>query len=135
VSHKYVAEVLILAVTYALATEMVYKAGANVSSTATGAAYTLAFGLMVEANINAASGFDWSTWYTANSGTYPHVAQLLVDAATNLGAIYIINYDMSGFTNIQEAVSRINTLYALYVSELAMLKDEKTKDFLNRGGA
>ena len=37
-----------MAVTYALPTEMVYKAGANVSSTAIAAAYTLAFGLMAE---------------------------------------------------------------------------------------
>ena len=124
-----------MAVTYALATEMVYKTGANVSATATGAAYTLAFGLMVEGNINVASGFDWSTWYTAYSVTYPHVAQLLVDAATNLGAIYIINYDMSGFTNIQEAVARMNTLYSIYVAELGMLKDESKKDFINRGGS
>lgn len=124
-----------MAVTYALATEMVYKAGANVNSTATGAAYTLAFGLMVESEINIASQYDWSAWYTSYSATYPHVAQLLVDAATNLGAIYIINYDMSGFTNIQEAVSRINTLYALYVSAIALLKEETKKDFLRGGGA
>src|SRR3989339_203757 len=109
-----------MAVTYALATEMVYKAGANVNSTATAAAYTLAFGLMVEGNINTASGYNWSDWYTAYAATYPDVAGLLVDCATNLGAIYIINYDMSGFTNIQEAVARINTLYALYVSEIAL---------------
>lgn len=123
-----------MAVTYALSTEMTYKAGANVSSTAIDAAHLLAFGLMAESNINAASGFDWSAWYTSYSATYPHVAQLLVDAATNLGAIYIINYDMSGFTNIQEATSRINTLYAIYVSELALLKEEKVKDFVYRGG-
>lgn len=123
-----------MAVTYALSTEMVYKAGANVNSTATGADYTLAFGLMVEGNINTASGFDWSAWYTTYGATYPHVAQLLVDCATNLGAIYIINYDMSGFVNIQEANSRINVLYQLYVSELALLKEESKKDFINRGG-
>jgi hypothetical protein len=123
-----------MAVTYALATEMVYKAGANVSSTASAAAYTLAFGLMAEAQINVASGFDWSAWYTSYSATYPHVAQVLVDAATNLGAIYIINYDMSGFTNIQEAVSRINTLYAVYKDEVAMLREEMKKDYINRGG-
>ena len=123
-----------MAVTYALATEMVYKAGANVSSTAIAAAYTLAFGLMAEGVINTASGYNWSDWYTAYSATYPDVAGLLVDAATNLGAIYIINYDMSGFTNIQEAVSRINTLYALYVSALALLKEESKKDFVRKGG-
>lgn len=124
-----------MAVTYALATEMAMKAGANVNATATGATYTLAFGLMAEANINTASGFDWSAWYTTYAATYPHVAQILVDAATNLGAIYIINYDMSGFTNIQEAVSRINTLYTMYAAEIALLKEEAKKDFVNRGGS
>jgi ABC-type Fe3+ transport system substrate-binding protein len=123
-----------MAVTYALASEMGYKAGANVNSIATGAAYTLAFGLMAEGTINTASGFDWSTWYTTNGATYPHVSQVLVDAATNLGAMYIINYDMSGFTNIQEAVARINTLYTLYISDLALLKLELQKDFIGRGG-
>ena len=123
-----------MAVTYALATEMGYKAGANVSATATGAAYTLAFGLMAEGYINVASGYNWSDWYTAYSATYPDVAGLLVDAASNLGAIYIINYDMSGFTNIQEAVSRINTLYAQLSNDIALLKEESKKDFVRKGG-
>ena len=122
-----------MAVTYALATEMAMKAGANVNSTATGATYTLAFGLMAEGIINTASGYNWSDWYTAYSATYPDVASLLVDAATNLGAIYIINYDMSGFTNIQEAVARINTLYQMYISAVALLKEEGKKDFVRVG--
>ena len=124
-----------MAVTYALATESTYKAGANVSSSAIAAPLLLAFGLMVESQINVATGVDWSAWYTSYSVTYPHIAQILVDTATNLMAIYIINYDMSGFTNIQEAVSRINVLYALYVSGLALLKTSWADDFLNRGGA
>jgi len=123
-----------MAVTYALATEMAYKAGANVSSTATGAAYTLAFGLMAEGYINTASGYNWSDWYTAYSATYPDVAGLLVDAASNLGAIYIINFDMSGFTNIQEAVSRQNVLYAALMNDITLLKEEKNKDFVRKGG-
>jgi hypothetical protein len=124
-----------MAVTYAKATESTYKAGANVSSTATGAAYLLAFGLMAEGKINVATEFDWSTWYTTYGATYPAISEILVDAATNLVAINVINYDMSGFTNIQEAVSRINTLYTLYVEDLNLLKTQLTKDFLNRFGA
>ena len=112
-----------MAVTYALATESTYKAGANVSSTATGASQLLAFGLMAEANINVASGYDWSAWYTSYAATYPHVAQLLVDCATNLVAFYVINYDMSGFTNIQEAVSRMNVRVFLPNITLVRLKD------------
>lgn len=123
-----------MAVTYALATEMVMKAGANASSTSVGATYSLAFGLMAEGTINTASGYNWSDWYTAYSATYPDVAGLLVDAATNLGAIYMINYDMSGFTNIQEAVARINTLYEMYKQDILLLKEEKNKDFVRLGG-
>ena len=123
-----------MAVTYALPTEMTYKAGANVNSTASGSTCVLAFGEMAEGVINVASGNDWSTWYNSNGSTYPKVSKLLVDTASNLGAIYIINYDMSGFTNIQEAVGRINTLYEMYKQNIILLKEEKQKDFLNRGG-
>lgn len=123
-----------MAVIYALATEMTYKAGANVNSTYTGAAYLESFGEQAESVINVESGYNWSDWYTANGATYPDVSQILVDAATNLGAIYIINADMSGFTNIQEAVSRINTLYALYQNDIRILKEEGKKDFLRLGG-
>lgn len=124
-----------MAVTYAKATESTYKAGANVSSTATGASLLAAFGLNAEGKINAATEFNWSTWYTNYGATYPEISELLVDCATNLVAIYIINYDMSGFTNIQEAVARENLLYTLYQEDLNLLKQQLTKDFLNRFGA
>jgi hypothetical protein len=123
-----------MAVIYALATESGYKAGANVSATGIGAAYWEAFGEMAESYINVASGYNWSDWYTAYSATYPDVSQLLVDVATNLVAIYVINYDMSGFTNIQEAVARINTLWAMIEKEISLLKEEAKKDFLRLGG-
>ena len=123
-----------MAVIYALATECGYKAGANVNSTASGAAYLEAFGEMAESIINVESGYNWGDWYTANGALYPDVSQILVDAATNLVAIYIINYDMSGFTNIQEAVSRINTLYQMYQNDIRILKEEGKKDFLRLGG-
>jgi Glu-tRNA(Gln) amidotransferase subunit E-like FAD-binding protein len=123
-----------MAVIYALATESAMKAGANVSSVGVGATYLEAFGEMAESVINVESGYNWSDWYTAYGATYPDVSQILVDAATNLTAIYIINYDMSGFTNIQEAVSRINTLYQMYQNDLRILKEEGKKDFLRLGG-
>lgn len=123
-----------MAVTYALATEMTYAAGANVNSTYTGAGYVEKFGYQAEAVINSESKFDWSAWYTSYSATYPHVAYILVDTAACLGAIKIINADMSGFTNIQEATSRINVLYQLYQNNIRILKEEGVKDFVNRGG-
>ena len=123
-----------MAVTYALAADITFKAGANVNSTASGTTALLDFGLLAESAVDVASGYDWSTWYTSYSSTYPHVAWLLVDAATSKAAIDVINYDMSGFTNIQEAVARINTLYEMYKQDILLLKEEKQKDFINRGG-
>jgi hypothetical protein len=124
-----------MAVIYALATEMAMKAGANVSSTGVGATYLEAFGEMAESIINVETGYNWGDWYTANGATYPDVSQILVDAATNLGAIYVINYDMSNFLNVQEAVSRINVLYQMYQNDLRVLKEEGKKDFLRTGGS
>lgn len=123
-----------MAVTYALATPMTYLAGANVNSTYTGAAYLLEFGLQAEGIINSESGYNWSDWYTANAATYPDVERILVHAAGCLGAIHIINCDMSNFLNVQEAVSRINVLYQMYQNDIKILKSEGVKDFIRTGG-
>ena len=123
-----------MAIVYCLATELTAKAGANVNSIAVGAAYLEDFGEMAESFINVASGYNWSDWYAANAASYPDVAKILVDTATSKAAIDIINYDMSGFTNIQEAVARINTLYENVKQNIALLKEQKAKDFLRTGG-
>jgi len=124
-----------MAVTYALGTPMTYAAGANVNAAYVAAAYLLEYGLEAEAIINSESKYDWSAWWTTYAATYPHVERILVDTAACLGAIKIINADMSGFTNIQEAVSRINTLYQLYQNNIRILKEEGVKDFISRGGS
>ena len=126
---------MVEAVTYARATEIQYKAGANVSSTYSGAAYLLQYGLMAESVVNAECVYDWSTWYTTYGATYPKISYLLVNAGCCLAAIDVINADMSGFTNIQEAVARINTLYQMYQNNIRILKSEGVQDFVKRFGA
>jgi hypothetical protein len=123
-----------MAVTYALATPMTYMAGANHDTTYSAAAYLLEFGLEAEGVINTQSGYNWSDWYTANAATYPDVERLLVHCAACFGAMHIINCNMSGFTNIQEAVARINTLFEMYKQDIATLKEQKMKDFVRTGG-
>lgn len=124
-----------MAVTYALATDITYKAGSNVNSTYIGAAYLEEFGYLAESVINAECVYDWSTWYATNGAGNPKVAKILVNAAASLAAIDVINADMSGFTNIQEAVSRINTLYQMYQNNIRILKSEGVQDFIKRFGA
>lgn len=123
-----------MAVTYALSTPMTYLAGANVNSTYTGAAYLLEYGLEAEGIINTESGYNWSDWYTAFAATYPDVERLLVHAAACFGAMHIINADMSGFTNIQEAVARTNFLFEMFKRDIELLKKEANKDFVRVGG-
>jgi hypothetical protein len=123
-----------MAVTYALSTPMVYLAGANVNATYVAAAYTLEFGLEAESRINVESGYNWSDWWTANAATFVDVERILVQTAACLGAIKIINCDKSGFVNIQEADSRINVLYEIFKQNMAILKEQKAKDFLRTGG-
>jgi hypothetical protein len=123
-----------MAVTYALGTPMTYMAGANHNTTYSGAAYLLEFGLEAEGIINTESQYNWSDWYTAYAATYVDVERLLVHCAACLGAIHIINCDMSGFTNIQEAVARINTLFEMYKRDIELLKLQAKKDFVRVGG-
>jgi hypothetical protein len=123
-----------MAVIYALATQMQLLAGANISTSAVDAADLEDFGEMAESSINCESGYNWSDWYTALAATYPDTAFLLVHAASCFGAIHIINYDMSGFTNIQEAVARQNVLFEMYKRDIEILKKESKKDFVRTGG-
>lgn len=123
-----------MAVTYALATQMQLLAGANINTAAVDAGDLEDFGEFSEGIVNSESGYNWSDWYTAVGSGYPDVCFLLVHAAGCLGAIHIINYDMSGFTNIQEAVARQNVLFELYKRDIALLKEEGKKDFIRVGG-
>jgi hypothetical protein len=123
-----------MAVTYALATNILYKCGANVNSTYSAAGYLEQYGYMAEAVINSECLYDWSAWYTTDAGAHPHVGYVLVNAASCLAAIDVINADMSGFTNIQEAVSRIDVLYQMYQNNIRILKSEGVMDFVKRGG-
>ena len=123
-----------MAIVYANSTEMTYLAGANVNSTYTGAAYLEAFGEMAESIINTESGYNWSDWWTAVGSAYSDINQLLVHAAGCIGAMHIINADMSGFTNIQEAVARVNFLFEMYKRDIELLKQQTKKDFVRVGG-
>ena len=123
-----------MAVTYALATQMQLLAGANINSAAVDAGDLEDFGEMAEATINTESGYNWSDWYTAVGSGYPDVCYLLVHAAGCFGAMHIINYDMSGFTNIQEAVARTNFLFEMFKRDIELLKQQTKKDFVRVGG-
>ena len=113
---------------FATTTEVQRKAGVNASSVSNVEAYINDFIAQAENEINVATRYDWSANY---AGLSPVVKSILKEAASNLAAIYIIMYDMSGFTSRYEAETMLDVLRDGYVRTLSLLRDVKARDFMN----
>ena len=92
---------------FATTAEVQYKAGANASATANVELYINSFMTQAESEINVATRKNWSDSY---SSLNTDVKGILKEAASNLAAIYVIQFDMSGFTSRGEAESMITIL-------------------------
>lgn len=112
---------------FATTAEVVRKAGANASSVAVAEAYTNDFMTQAESYINARTLFNWSDAY---SGLNVDVKGILKEAGSSLAAIYIINYDMSGFTDRQEALSMINILWGRVEECIKLLEKDGSRSFV-----
>ena len=113
---------------FATTAEVQRKAGANASATSSAEAYINDFMTQVESQINAICRFNFSDRYSAlNVDT----KGLLKEIASNLAAIYVIQYNMSGFTTRTEAEDMINILRDAALRGLAILKDKKAQDFID----
>ena len=103
------------------------KAGANCSATSKAESYVNFYMIQAESLINAASKYNFSDAYAAlNADT----KGILAEVASNLAAIYVIQYDMSGFTSRIEAEDMINILRDAALRGIALLKDKKVTDFV-----
>lgn len=112
---------------FATLNDVQYKAGANASATSKAEAYVNSFMAQVESEINATCRFNFSDAYASlNADT----KGILCEIASNLAAIYVISYDMSGFTSRIEAEDMINILRDAALRGLALLRDKKTTDFV-----
>ena len=80
-----------------------------------------------ESEINAATRYNWSDAY---SGLNVDVKGILKEAASNLAAIYVIQFDMSGYTSRIEAEDMINVLRDGYLRCLSILRDIKAQTFM-----
>jgi len=109
--------------------EVVRKAGANANATAITEAYVNDFVTQAESWINAVCRFNYSDGYTSLD---VDVRGILKEAASSLAAIYVINYDMGGFSSRQEALIMINILWAR-VNECTKLLENKAdvQSFIN----
>lgn len=109
-------------------TEVERKAGKNANTTSKGEDYTNDYIAQAESVINNVCRFNFSdTYSTLNDDT----RQLLKQVASDLAAIYVINYDMSGYSSRIEAEDMINVLRDSALRGLSLLRDKKVSDFIS----
>ncbi len=108
--------------------DAVNKAGANASSGGTSEVLVSDFVRQAEGLINAVTRFDWVTAY---SGLTNQVKFILNQVASDLAAIYIINYDMSAYTaSTVEAETMLNIYREAVARGLSLLRNQEVKDFI-----
>lgn len=111
------------------------KAGTNVNSSITDGTLSIGSDFAVdvwiteaESQINAFTRVNYTDTY---SGLNDDTKKILQDVASNLAAIYAIQYDMSGYTSRIEAEDMISVLRDAAIRGLQLLRDKKVQDFIN----
>lgn len=112
---------------FATTAEVQAKAGANASATSKAEAYVNQYMSEVESQINSAVRYNFSDAY---AGLNTDTKGILKETASNLAAIYVIQYDMSGYTSRIEAEDMINVLRDAALRNIQMLRDKKVTDFI-----
>jgi len=113
---------------FATTAEIGRKAGENASATSKAEAYTNDFISQAESFINCATRKNWSDGYT---GLNADVKGLLKEVGSNLAAIYVIQYDMSGFTSNIEAEDMITVLRDAALRGISILRDKNVEAFMD----
>jgi len=111
---------------FATTLEVQHKAGANASSVSNTEAYINDFMTQVESQINVETRHNWSDDY---AGLNADVKGILKEAASNLAAMYVIQYDMSNFTQLAFALTMLNVLRDGYDRCIKILREEANRNF------
>ena len=112
---------------FATTAEVSRKAGANASATSNVEAYINDFMTQAESVINSMCRYNFSDNYsTLNADT----KGILKQVASDLAAINVIIFDMSGYTSRTEAEDMINILRDSAIRGMAILRDKKVQDFI-----
>jgi len=104
------------------------KAGTKANATAKAVAATDVYVLEVESLINCMTRFNWSDVYATLNADVKHI---LKGVGSDICAIYVIQWDMSGYTSRIEAEDMVNILRDSALRGLSILRDKKTQDFIN----
>jgi hypothetical protein len=101
--------------------------GANTTIIASGAALQ-DWSEQADGFICTASRNNWvDTYATANAD----VKGVLTEAASNLAAIYVVNYDMASYASRIEAEDSVNILRDAALRGISVLRDKKQQDFIS----
>lgn len=101
-------------------------AGVNANVTEKAVAATDVYVLTVEAGINSATRFDWSTTFSTLKDT---VKGMLTETGAAACAIKVITSDMDAIGR-STAESMINVLRDTYLRNISLLRDMKTQAFI-----
>lgn len=112
---------------FATTAEVQRKVGANASSTSNVEAYINDFMTQAESFINVATRKNWSDAYSTLN---VDVKGVLKEAASNLAAIYVLNYDLSGVTDRVGVEDRINVLWKRFWECIEVLRDQKSVTYM-----
>jgi len=107
--------------------EVERKAGSGASATSKAEAYVNQYVAEAESFINIMTRFNWSDVYSALN---VDVKNVLKSVASDLAAIYVIQYDMSGYSSRVYAENSVNILRDSALRGLAVLRDKKIQKFI-----
>lgn len=112
---------------FATTAEVQRKVGANASTTSNVEAYINQYMTEAESYINVLTRKNWSDVYSALNAD---VKGILKEAASNLAAIYVIIYDMSGFNSTRIAENRVNVLWSRFIQCCKVLISQNSEVFV-----
>lgn len=115
---------------FATTAEVARKAGDNASATSVAVAYVDDFMTQVESFINSATRYNWSDAY---AGLDVDVKGVLKECASDLAAIYVLNYKPSGDDGKMSRVEyedRVNTLKDNALRALSILREIEVQTFM-----
>jgi hypothetical protein len=108
---------------------IVRKAGKNCNADiATSGAALAEFCDQAEALIQATTRIDYLSTYSTLSA---NKKQILNQVTSDIAGMYIINWDMSGYTSRLEAQTMLDILNNSSQRGLKLLEEDKTKNFVN----
>jgi len=118
---------------YATAAEMEQRAGTGAAAGAITEAQLNIFAAQAESTINVSSRLVFAADAGAFAALPATTKKILAETAADLSAIYIIIWDMSGYTSRVEAEDLINVLRDAALRNLSVLRDKKSQAFLLKG--